>query len=198
MERSQKGPARTLCHVQRCAGHAEAPVNSEDNGQGDIAAGKRFDGLRLLVLKELEVLRPQPKHRALGAGDGDIDLDKLHRSTERGPPLLCGHHGQATETQHGRSPRLPVFTRYPLSPHATWYNLATFERSRVHTRPKPVPVGGKELMGRLGIPELLIILGIVILIFGANRLPELGRGIGRGIKNFKDATRSDSEAEEKS
>lgn len=53
-------------------------------------------------------------------------------------------------------------------------------------------------MGRLGIPELLIILGIVILIFGANRLPELGRGIGRGIKNFKDATRSDSEAEEKS
>jgi len=57
--------------------------------------------------------------------------------------------------------------------------------------------GGKVNMGRLGIPELLIILGIVILIFGANRLPELGRGIGKGIRNFKDATR-DSEAEEKS
>lgn len=42
---------------------------------------------------------------------------------------------------------------------------------------------------RLGIPELLIILLIVLLIFGANRLPELGKGIGRGIKNFKDATR---------
>ncbi len=41
---------------------------------------------------------------------------------------------------------------------------------------------------RLGLPELLIILAIVILIFGANRLPDLGRGIGRGIKNFKDAT----------
>jgi sec-independent protein translocase protein TatA len=52
-------------------------------------------------------------------------------------------------------------------------------------------------MGRFGIPELLIILGIVILIFGANRLPELGRGIGKGIRNFKDATR-DSENEEKS
>ena len=52
-------------------------------------------------------------------------------------------------------------------------------------------------MGRLGIPELLIILAIVILIFGANKLPELGRGIGKGIKNFKDATR-DGEAEEKS
>ena len=44
-------------------------------------------------------------------------------------------------------------------------------------------------MGRIGIWELLIILLIVILIFGATRLPELGRGIGKGIKNFKDATR---------
>ena len=44
-------------------------------------------------------------------------------------------------------------------------------------------------MGKLGIPELLIILVILIVIFGANRLPELGRGIGRGIRNFKDATK---------
>jgi sec-independent protein translocase protein TatA len=44
-------------------------------------------------------------------------------------------------------------------------------------------------MGKLGIPELMIILVIVILIFGANRLPEIGRGIGRGIRNFKDATK---------
>lgn len=45
------------------------------------------------------------------------------------------------------------------------------------------------MIGRLGFPELLVILVIVILIFGANRLPELGRGIGKGIRNFKDATR---------
>jgi sec-independent protein translocase protein TatA len=45
------------------------------------------------------------------------------------------------------------------------------------------------MFGRLGIPELLIILFIIILIFGANRLPEIGRGIGRGIRNFKDSTR---------
>lgn len=44
-------------------------------------------------------------------------------------------------------------------------------------------------MGRIGIPELLVILVIVLLIFGASRLPELGRGLGKGIKNFKDATR---------
>ena len=35
----------------------------------------------------------------------------------------------------------------------------------------------------------IIILAIIILIFGANRLPEIGRGIGRGIRNFKDATK---------
>jgi sec-independent protein translocase protein TatA len=45
------------------------------------------------------------------------------------------------------------------------------------------------MIGRLGIPELIIILMIIILIFGANRLPEIGRGIGKGIKNFKDANK---------
>ena len=48
-------------------------------------------------------------------------------------------------------------------------------------------------MGSLGIPELLIILAIIILIFGANRLPEIGRGIGKGIRNFKDANKEGPE-----
>jgi sec-independent protein translocase protein TatA len=50
-------------------------------------------------------------------------------------------------------------------------------------------------MGRIGIPELLIILAIIILIFGANRLPEIGRGIGRGIRNFKESTKEGAESE---
>ena len=41
----------------------------------------------------------------------------------------------------------------------------------------------------LGIPEVVIIVTILVLIFGANRLPELARGVGRGIRNFKDASR---------
>jgi len=45
------------------------------------------------------------------------------------------------------------------------------------------------MLGRIGLPELLIILFIIILIFGANRLPEIGRGIGKGIRNFKESTR---------
>jgi sec-independent protein translocase protein TatA len=44
-------------------------------------------------------------------------------------------------------------------------------------------------MGSLGFPELMVILVIIIMIFGANRLPEIGRGIGKGIRNFKDAAR---------
>jgi sec-independent protein translocase protein TatA len=40
----------------------------------------------------------------------------------------------------------------------------------------------------LGMPELLIILVIILIIFGAGKLPEIGRGLGRGIKNFKQAT----------
>ena len=47
-------------------------------------------------------------------------------------------------------------------------------------------------MGRIGLPEVLIILAIIIVMFGANRLPELGRGIGRAIRNFKDASKDDS------
>jgi sec-independent protein translocase protein TatA len=46
-------------------------------------------------------------------------------------------------------------------------------------------------MGRIGLPELLVILAIVIVIFGANRLPDLGRGIGSAIKNFKEGMKDD-------
>jgi len=37
----------------------------------------------------------------------------------------------------------------------------------------------------LGMPELLVILVIVLVIFGANRLPQLGEGLGKAIKGFK-------------
>ncbi len=40
----------------------------------------------------------------------------------------------------------------------------------------------------LGMPELIVILVIIVIIFGAGKLPEIGSGIGKGIKNFKDAT----------
>lgn len=39
--------------------------------------------------------------------------------------------------------------------------------------------------GKLGMPELLLILGIALIIFGPKKLGELGKGLGEGIKNFK-------------
>jgi sec-independent protein translocase protein TatA len=46
-------------------------------------------------------------------------------------------------------------------------------------------------MGRIGLPELLLILVILALVFGANRLPDVARGMGKAIRGFKDATKDD-------
>lgn len=43
-------------------------------------------------------------------------------------------------------------------------------------------------MGGIGVPELILILVILMLVFGANRLPEVGRGLGKAIRGFKDAS----------
>lgn len=45
----------------------------------------------------------------------------------------------------------------------------------------------------IGMPELIIILIIILIIFGAGKLPEIGSGIGKGIKNFKKATSDKNE-----
>ncbi|MGE5255684.1 MAG: twin-arginine translocase TatA/TatE family subunit [Hyphomicrobiales bacterium] len=47
----------------------------------------------------------------------------------------------------------------------------------------------------IGMPELIIILVIILIIFGAGKLPEIGSGIGKAIKNFKGA--DDEEEKEK-
>ena len=47
----------------------------------------------------------------------------------------------------------------------------------------------------IGMPELIIILVIVLIIFGAGKLPEIGSGMGKAIKNFKGAT-SENEKKE--
>lgn len=48
-------------------------------------------------------------------------------------------------------------------------------------------------MGSLGLPELLVILAIIVVIFGANRLPGLGRGIGDAIRGFKEGLKTDED-----
>jgi sec-independent protein translocase protein TatA len=48
-------------------------------------------------------------------------------------------------------------------------------------------------MPNIGVPELLLILVIVIIIFGANKLPQLGRGLGEGLRNFKESIKTGEE-----
>ncbi len=52
-------------------------------------------------------------------------------------------------------------------------------------------------MPNLGIPELLILLFIVVLLFGVGKLPQLGKGIGEGIRNFKQAVKDGNQDSEK-
>jgi sec-independent protein translocase protein TatA len=52
-------------------------------------------------------------------------------------------------------------------------------------------------IGNISLPELLIILAIVLVLFGAKRLPEAGKALGYGIRNFKKALSGEIEEEEK-
>jgi sec-independent protein translocase protein TatA len=50
-----------------------------------------------------------------------------------------------------------------------------------------------DMFGSLGFGEILLILLIVVLIFGTSRIPELGRGLGEGIRNFKKSVRGEED-----
>jgi sec-independent protein translocase protein TatA len=52
-------------------------------------------------------------------------------------------------------------------------------------------------MGSIGVPELVLVFIILLLIFGGRKIPELARGLGAGLRNFKDALRGDSQGEKK-
>jgi sec-independent protein translocase protein TatA len=87
-----------------------------------------------------------------------------------------------------------TYTSTAVVPEVNWANAGNAPASRAASRvilflQFPRERQGATMLGRIGIPELVIILLIILVLFGASRLPEIGRGIGKGIRNFKDATR---------
>jgi len=53
------------------------------------------------------------------------------------------------------------------------------------------------MIGKLGLPELLLIGGIALLIFGPSKLGDLGKGLGEGIRGFKQAVKDDGKDSDK-
>jgi sec-independent protein translocase protein TatA len=51
-------------------------------------------------------------------------------------------------------------------------------------------------MRSLGFPELLVILGVAVLLFGGKKIPEVAKGLGEGIRNFKSALKGDDDKPE--
>ena len=50
--------------------------------------------------------------------------------------------------------------------------------------------------GKIGLPELLLLLAVALLIFGPSKLADLGKGLGEGIKNFKSAVKDGDQSNE--
>ena len=51
-------------------------------------------------------------------------------------------------------------------------------------------------METIGMPELLVILGVAVLLFGGKKIPEVAKGLGEGIRNFKHALKGEPESKE--
>jgi sec-independent protein translocase protein TatA len=53
------------------------------------------------------------------------------------------------------------------------------------------------MLRSIGLPELLVILAVAVLLFGGKKIPEVAKGLGEGIRNFKNSLKSDDNVDEK-
>jgi sec-independent protein translocase protein TatA len=99
---------------------------------------------------------------------------------------LC--HGIDSHTSaHARNLCLPVWRRTNLRIRQRDDADATTDKPSEHLR-KMTTQTLAFFAGGLGMPEMFLILTVVLILFGAKKLPELAKGMGQGIKEFKRAT----------
>ncbi len=123
-------------------------------------------------------------------------------------PIFCGVPSSSTSKSSAVNSRTGrpaasvtlTYTSTPVVDEVNWARAgATAHRAHASKSRVilflllPPHLEGAAMFGRIGIPELLIILVIILVLFGASRLPEIGRGIGKGIRNFKDANKDDKD-----
>jgi sec-independent protein translocase protein TatA len=80
---------------------------------------------------------------------------------------------------------------------ATVYWLLCPVLTKIEREVVPFGLLGGHMIGKLGLPEILVILAVALLIFGPGRLSELGKGLGEGIRNFRSAVKDGEKEPEK-
>ena len=86
--------------------------------------------------------------------------------------------------------RQKIFKTDPHCPSA-----AKLERAGLTEGHFQPTIHSQENLMSLGVPEIILIVIVIALLFGGRKLPELGKGLGQGIKNFKNALKGDNEKE---
>ena len=84
--------------------------------------------------------------------------------------------------------------RFKLLPQAVRINFGALG---LPLRPRRATPLEALMPGKLGLPEILLILAVALLLFGPSKLGQLGKGLGEGIRNFKSAMKEGEEGEEK-
>ena len=111
------------------------------------------------------------------------------------PLKLLDHNQWILELFHG--PTL-AFKDYPLQLVGRLFDYVLKKKGQKATIVglPPQAEGRNMRVGPLGIPEIAIIVVVILLIFGAKRLPEIGTSMGKGIRTFKTALMGDDEKDE--
>ncbi len=85
--------------------------------------------------------------------------------------------------------KCPWWVRFPCTSAKLFQIVACIKQAA------PYPLKKEKNMFGIGMPELLVILVIILIIFGAGKLPQIGEGLGKGIRNFRKSTKEQDEIE---